>query len=977
MCAPSAAQPALARYFDWAGLECASCVLSTDDRRFEVAEDGLSCECGPRFAADGTGGCAEVACADGEAVSDDGQRCLPCGNSTTLADAAVSADCGCANAGEVLVERNRWGQQLGSKECAACPAGTYADAALNACVACEAPREVNAEKDGCVCSVDAPSSGSEACFDSADQVEDALGQALGLIVARSSSKYIADHLPYAAWACHAQGSREGCQMVGNMCVLELYDSSAAACALYTALRNSKQLSNGGEYHNIDGWSRGMPWLYYEDSPSDVRDDDGIVTPVSFAANPGEGYVSTLQFSLSVTALNGTWLGLRELSDELALCRSEAEITWRRFGTDQQIECQVDVTNMAGSNKPVFYDLWYQDGSADSLYPVPILVRNLQADAVTVNDDNNEDNDQFVRRMFVADALTSKSTETGAAPFVTFASELSVLVRKRGTDNIFVPEFNVRYSTINVASASSGATEADLPPVMASATWDARYTMDFGAWTETFTVLWIVGLVLATLAWLFNTYVWARRQQNAAVDGPFMLHTIALAVSSLAQVWSLLTIAVAFYWLVAFKLQESVWVVMPEDGQISGWRTIVIVAAVGMCIHVLAIVLRQSNVDVFFIDWEKPRNAVNAAGHREEKPVSVWRTLFMANEYAELQTLRVCDPNITFVLALLLLEGARWGGVHTIQPDEADLRTLPVHMTSDMLRFAIGTTVILLTAFGQWLVKVAVWHRFFGNPMDDYIDMLSVANISLIMFDDRHAGYYLHGRSLMPEADCGAMELNRELRKEAGGVVGHRGLTQGAGEEALKENQCFEVYITRDIRARYDAKLTRPLEEARQRAALLNSTAGVRAGVTSTVTGRNARAAAAEDGMIAAQMELASMFRNFVNTLEANAGQQVRTRTLMERVATVPPELVTMMQANMPVFYHDFARGWTHTTFYGVELQLTLFNAMVYGVCCLATQYSAVALFVAWVSNLLLTRLRTVMGTANVANKALVDSRFLK
>ena len=208
-------------------------------------------------------------------------------------------------------------------------------------------------------------------------------------------------------------------------------------------------------------------------------------------------------------------------------------------------------------------------------------------------------------------------------------------------------------------------------------------------------------------------------------------------------------------------------------------------------------------------------------------------------------------------------------------------------------------------------------------------------------------------------------------------MGHRGLTSGAGEPSLKENQCFEIYITRDIRARYDAKLTRPLEEARQRAALLNSAAGMRAGVASTFMGRNARTALTEDGMINAQMELASMFRNFINTLEANAGQQVRTRSLLERIAMVPPDMMAMMQANLPIFYHDFGRGWTRTTFFGVEFDLTLFNAMVYGVTCLATQYSAVALFVAWVCDWLLRALRVRLGTANISKKALVDPRFLK
>lgn len=44
-----------------------------------------------------------------------------------------------------------------------------------------------------------------------------------------------------------------------------------------------------------------------------------------------------------------------------------------------------------------------------------------------------------------------------------------------------------------------------------------------------------------------------------------------------------------------------------------------------------------SVDVFFLDWEKPRRVLAKGGGREEAaPVSCWRTLLVANEWNELQ-----------------------------------------------------------------------------------------------------------------------------------------------------------------------------------------------------------------------------------------------------------------------------------------------------------------------------------------------------
>jgi meckelin len=49
---------------------------------------------------------------------------------------------------------------------------------------------------------------------------------------------------------------------------------------------------------------------------------------------------------------------------------------------------------------------------------------------------------------------------------------------------------------------------------------------------------------------------------------------------------------------------------------------------------------------------------------------------------------------------------------------------------------------------QWLWKVVVVHRFAGHPLHGFIDLLFLANTSAIILDERHSGYYLHGRNQM-------------------------------------------------------------------------------------------------------------------------------------------------------------------------------------------------------------------------------------
>lgn len=58
---------------------------------------------------------------------------------------------------------------------------------------------------------------------------------------------------------------------------------------------------------------------------------------------------------------------------------------------------------------------------------------------------------------------------------------------------------------------------------------------------------------------------------------------------------------------------------------------------------------QCTIDVFFIDWERPRGKIVTSSDAQqqqkgdETPVSVWRTYFAANEFNEIQSRRKFNP----------------------------------------------------------------------------------------------------------------------------------------------------------------------------------------------------------------------------------------------------------------------------------------------------------------------------------------------
>ena len=63
---------------------------------------------------------------------------------------------------------------------------------------------------------------------------------------------------------------------------------------------------------------------------------------------------------------------------------------------------------------------------------------------------------------------------------------------------------------------------------------------------------------------------------------------------------------------------------------------------------------QAHHDVFFVDWEQPRG--QQADEQLPNQVSVWRSVFAANEWVKLQTSRAVHVEFNLLFLLFLLRG---------------------------------------------------------------------------------------------------------------------------------------------------------------------------------------------------------------------------------------------------------------------------------------------------------------------------------
>ncbi|EFN88005.1 Meckelin [Harpegnathos saltator] len=114
-----------------------------------------------------------------------------------------------------------------------------------------------------------------------------------------------------------------------------------------------------------------------------------------------------------------------------------------------------------------------------------------------------------------------------------------------------------------------------------------------------------------------------------------------------------------------------------------------------------------------------------------------------------------------------------------------------------LQYAICTFVYVSVYFAQWLIRLMFYERYIRNRLQKFVDLCSVANISVFILAHNYYGFYIHGRSVHGFADTDLPTLINDLKKEEDNLCAHRGLVPGTTE------QTFIISLTRSFKFLYD------------------------------------------------------------------------------------------------------------------------------------------------------------------------------
>lgn len=142
--------------------------------------------------------------------------------------------------------------------------------------------------------------------------------------------------------------------------------------------------------------------------------------------------STLRFKLARYAVNGTFLGLDDLSSQLQLCTEHPDKakSFARFGTYYENKCLIDLNTLLDAPEPELYDLYFEDAN-EKLFPVPVKLYNLRVNNKLVNFDasGNEifDSSSVIlnRRFFLYDNVSGKQNRNAETKVLVYAKHISL------------------------------------------------------------------------------------------------------------------------------------------------------------------------------------------------------------------------------------------------------------------------------------------------------------------------------------------------------------------------------------------------------------------------------------------------------------------------------------------------------------------------------------------------------------------------
>uniref|UniRef100_A0A336LUV8 CSON013682 protein n=1 Tax=Culicoides sonorensis TaxID=179676 RepID=A0A336LUV8_CULSO len=787
--------------------------------------------------------------------------------------------------------------------------------------------------------------------------------------------------------CHLVKNQTACQQLANLCILSHYSMNRhSPChQFYTTQTSEIATSNYNE--------RMRPFLFYRKGKYAIELFDKAL---DFKYNIEDDMPNnTINFLLVTFNIHGQLIHIRpfNLMHDLNICSkfSGGKINHVRFARNWQDACNLNLNSWIEHEKArgmTFMSLYisYWENNHRMVKTVPVLVRNIFG---TKNDEENIEEWTLVKRFTLIDILSGANVhfreEKYQEPkfehqfnYVRYVKSVELRFKihdhNKRSNRISVPLLVIDYGVLN----STEANQVENINFEFKINFSKHYSFDY-----LLEILLPIFIILAFTMAIFQTVCYKIRQNKIFYDIEIFSNFLIFLCSTIANALFLVVIIISIYVLCSYKSQQNVKILLPIAEQ-EALEVFIYAAVVFKFVKILRHFWLQVNVDIFFIDWERPkvfestsRNYFDtpsiASGvttkHTTVESVSAWRMYFIANEWQELMTKRKISFLAHFILLCLVFfvfGFQNWSSTDFILttgggPFHADHFSLNKNTKTDkILKLAVGIIVYSSVYFIQIIYNFIFHERYIDNPIQNFVDVCSISNISVLILSMTSYGFYIHGRSPHGFADTDMCSMIMQFRREEENMCGHRGLLPGS------EQQTYTILAPRNLRLMYERLINQAKKTSNISAITHHGAEGFFNGASTLEY--------TSDKILASYFNINRFFSAFIDHALKDLDYVIQEKSIIEQIMDC--ELQTYINESKGIFYIDNGHSFDKVLFYGNEFLLATFELMLFCLILILTDDFLFSILIVGISFKIFSAVVEKFSKTNLAKKTLIDKRFL-
>lgn len=727
----------------------------------------------------------------------------------------------------------------------------------------------------------------------------------------------------------------------------------------------------------------------------------------------------------------------------------------RLSGKLELKCSFD-SLLAGSenfNDTTFIDIYlaYPLDGTTFFRPVPILIKNLIYYGQQVNQKYHDDPNRWklVHRFFHHSSIDlGQNNEAGIysrREVIIFAKTARLDLKFKLIDRgAFLSSIllTIDYGAFDRTSIRSNFANTSHPILTSDIAINQRL-IDMQNQRKDLDLALTILSILGGVWSLIHCYNIQKCHGIVKLDLVLLFRFVLINCDTLSKVLTAVTFIHLGYIFTVLKLQSNVHILAPsqelEDAFLKNLQIAFILKLVSL-IYKSYITL---NADIFFIDWEKPKmmtsnqifgNQAKLGIAGSQQPIdtenskisnvsdhlrgvhqsSFWRPYTVINRWLQLQTLRRQDISIQLLVFVCFIEITKIQNIATSDINVDTSWAEASHVTSDWppdmnphiskaFRVLVLSSIYLIISLLQIAFRRLVHEPLFKNTINEFIDLCSVANVSVFCMLYPRFGYYIHGRNANGSGDCSVVEINSLLEREERNLCSKRGLTSNS------DQQTFVLILPRIINDHY-RKLLKTVDPS----ALNQSTASNnpltntngnqfnrdKAGVTQNTFFKMALSLplaqpsfslnhSAISTMVAQNRAINAFLTNFLNHIYKDIDYKVRASKRFEcflfdadlesENSMVNDRPLSALQGKTAAatFCMDHKNSFTSMLWLGIETDLVLTELLsMVALDIWFEQHLVLTAALVWLIHHVFKILYEAFGRQNLITKALVDEKFL-